>query len=137
MDCNEYGRLEGPESAIVEGYLCEVNPKLGTAEIHVYGSDSVPLRFVPSLEQKMLRLETKFVKVRGQGWINDTDEWIAVNVDDVTCPADKPLTSMSFIATLPRKSLTPTKLSGPENLSTWTSSCEIFTKPAGDGSRDL
>ena len=95
-NCNEYGRLEGPESAIVEGYLCEVNPKLGTAEIHVYGSDSVPLRFVPSLERKMLRLETKFVKVRGQGWINDTDEWIAVNVDDVTCLADKPFDLNEF-----------------------------------------
>ena len=69
---------------------------MGTAEIHVYGSDSVPLRFVPSLEQKMLRLETKFVNVRGQGWINDTDEWIAVNVGDVTCPADKPFDLNEF-----------------------------------------
>ena len=110
MDCNEYGRLEGPESAIVEGYLCEVNPKLGTAEIHVYGSDSVPLRFVPPLEQKMLRLETKFVKVRGQGWINDTDEWIAVNVDDVTCPADKPFDLNEFYSNPAPKIFDPDKV---------------------------
>lgn len=96
MDSNECGQTMRPEPAIVEGYLCEVNPKLGTAEIHAYGKGSVPLRFVPSLERKMLRLETEFVKVRGQGWINDTDEWIAVNVDDVTCPADKPFDLNEF-----------------------------------------
>lgn len=85
----KYGHLGESEPALIEGYLLDVNPRLGTAKIHAYVNSRIPLRFDPSLEQEMLRLEKKFVKVRGRGWINDEDEWIAISVENITCPMDK------------------------------------------------
>ena len=109
-DYTESERLEKPELAIVEGYLRDVNPKLGTAEIRAYLNSSVPLRFDSSLNQKMLWLETKFVRVKGQGWINETDEWIAVKVEDITCPVDKPFDPDDFYNSPAPKIFDPDKI---------------------------
>lgn len=109
-DYVECRRLEEPEQAILEGYLRDVDPNLGTAEIRAYLNSSVPLRFGTSLNQKMLRLETKFVRVKGQGWINETDEWIAVKVEDITCPVDKPFDPDDFYSNSTPKIFDPDKI---------------------------
>ena len=109
-DYIECERLEEPEQAIVEGYLRDVNPKLGTAEIRAYLNSSVPLRYDSSLNQKMLRLETKFVSVRSQGWINETDEWIAIKVEDITCLVDKPFDPDDFYNSSAPKIFDPDKI---------------------------
>ena len=82
----EYQHLGEPEPALIQGQLKDVNPDLGTAELHAYVKSRVPLCFDASMKDKMLRLETKFVKVRGHGWISDEDEWIVINVEEITIP---------------------------------------------------
>ena len=109
-DYIEGGHLEEPEIALVEGYLRDVDPKLGTAEIRAHLNSIVSLRFDSSLNHKMLRLETKYVKVKGQGWINESDEWIAVKVEEITCPVDKPFDPDDFYNSSAPKIFDPDKI---------------------------
>ena len=83
----QYEHLGQPEPALVQGRLCDVDPKQGTAGIDAYFDDLIPLRFDASLEPEMLRLETKFVKVWGHGWIDDAaDKWVVIQVEKVARP---------------------------------------------------
>jgi hypothetical protein len=83
----EYEHLGPPEPALIQGRLCEVDPKLRTAKIDAYFDGRVPLRFAASLEREMLRLEAKFVKVWGRGWIDDAaDKWVVIEVEKIVRP---------------------------------------------------
>ena len=83
----EYEHLGPSEPALVQGRLCKVDPKMGTAEIDSYFDDPVPLRFDASLKRDMLYLESKFVKVWGHGWIDDeAAEWIVIQVEKIARP---------------------------------------------------
>jgi hypothetical protein len=86
---NKYGHRDGPEPALIYGRLHDVNPEMGTAILHAYLNSRVPLSFEAPLKNEMLRLETKFVKVRGHGWINDEDEWVVINVKEITIPRER------------------------------------------------
>jgi hypothetical protein len=84
---DKYEHLGPSEPALIQGRLCDVDPKLGTAKIDAYFDERVPLRFDSSLELDMLRLETKFVKVWGHGWIDDdADRWIVIEVEKIARP---------------------------------------------------
>ena len=83
----ENEHLGSPEPALIQGRLCDVDPKLGMAKIDAYFDERVPLRFDTSLEREMLRLEAKFVKVWGRGWIDDAaDKWIVIEVEKIARP---------------------------------------------------
>ena len=45
----------------------------------------------------MLRLEAKHVKVRGKGWINESDRWIVIIVEEVIRPVAKPFDIDEFL----------------------------------------
>ena len=84
---DKYEHLGPPEPALIQGRLCDVDSKLGTAKIDADFDELVPLRFKTSLERDMLSLETKFVKVWGHGWIDeDADRWIVVEVEKIALP---------------------------------------------------
>ena len=83
---NKYGHRDGPEPALIYGRLHDVNPEMGTAILHAYLNSRVPLSFEAPLKNEMLRLETKFVKVRGHGWFDDDGQWIAVVVEEIAPP---------------------------------------------------
>ncbi len=83
---NEYEHLGEPEPSLIHGLLHDVNPELRTAKLDAYFNRRVPLRFDVSLKNEMVRLETTFVKIRGSGWISDADEWIVIDVEEITIP---------------------------------------------------
>ncbi len=83
---SEFQHLGEPETALIHGRLVDVDLKKGTAILDAYLDSRVPLRFDACQEQEMLRLEKKFVEVRGHGWISDEDEWIAIVVEEIAPP---------------------------------------------------
>ena len=94
---NEFEHLGEPEPALALGRLIDVNTKLGTATLDNFMGRQTPLRFEPSLAQEMLRLEDKHVKVRGKGWINESDRWIVIIVEEVIRPVAKPFDIDEFL----------------------------------------
>ena len=80
---NEFQSLGKPEGALIHGRLVDVDAKKGTALLSAYLDSLIPLRFDASLESEMLRLERKFVKIKGHGWFDDDDRWIAVVVEEI------------------------------------------------------
>ncbi len=94
---SEFQRLGEPEPALIHGRLVDVDPKKGTAVLSAYIDSRVPLRFDASLEKEMLKLEQKFVKVTGHGWFNEEDQWIAVVIEDIDRPANKPFDLDEFL----------------------------------------
>ena len=107
---NEYDNLGEPEQALVHGWLKEVNLKLRTAMLYAYGDRLMPLRFKASLEQEMLRLQTKFVTVSGRGWISDKDQWIVIDVEEITRPEAKPFDLDEFLNNPNPKVFDPDKI---------------------------
>jgi hypothetical protein len=83
---------ERPDSevALLSGWLKEVNWDRGTAQLHDYSGAYVRLRFTAEMGDEMLRLATQHVQVRGQGRINENDEWTTVEVQGL-----RPTTSWS------------------------------------------
>ncbi|MDE0198095.1 MAG: hypothetical protein OXK78_07865, partial [Caldilineaceae bacterium] len=75
--------LGEPESALIRGWLENVDPKNGTARLNTLMDHSVPLRFDAALRKDMLRLETKHVRVDGRGWISDEDKWVVIDIDKI------------------------------------------------------
>jgi hypothetical protein len=73
-----------PESALLHGWLQEVNWDKGTAQVHDASGGYTRLLFDSALSHRMQRLATQFVEVRGRGQFNDGDEWISVQVDRIT-----------------------------------------------------
>lgn len=71
----------GPEPALMYGRLVEVDPEEGTAVLSVYRDCGVPLRLSAASVGDALKLKQKFVKVTGQGWLDENDQWIAVVVE--------------------------------------------------------
>ena len=78
-----YDHLGEPESALIRGWLEDVDPKNGTARLNTLMDHSVPLRFDSALRKNMLRLETKHVRVDGRGWISDEDEWVVIDIEEI------------------------------------------------------
>lgn len=74
-----------PESAVLYGWLKEVNWARRTAQLHRYGDEGyVSLRFAEPLDREMVRLATRYVEVRGVGKFNDAGDWTTVHVDAVS-----------------------------------------------------
>ena len=72
------------EEALLLGWLKEVNWDKGTAQLHDFHGDYVPLRFAPSLGDEMLRLATKYIEVRGSGSFSQQGKWKAVDVQQLS-----------------------------------------------------
>ena len=77
----------GPEPALMHGRLVEVDPEGGTAVLSVYRDCRVPLRLSAAKAGDALKLKQKFVKVTGQGWLDEeNDQWIVVVVEEIGPP---------------------------------------------------
>ena len=75
-----------PEPALMYGRLADVDPEAGTAVLTLYRDCPVPLRFSAARVEDALKLKNKFVKVTGQGWLDENDQWIAVEVEEIGLP---------------------------------------------------
>lgn len=72
------------ESALLYGWLREVNWARQTAQLHRYGDNGyISLRFNESLHNDMLGLATRHVEVRGVGKFNDAGDWTSVLVEGI------------------------------------------------------
>ena len=69
---------------LLHGWLYEVNWDRGTAQLHDYSGEYVPLRFAEEFHEDMLRLATRHVEVRGRGRFNDNDKWTMVEVQGLS-----------------------------------------------------
>ena len=78
----------GSEPALMYGRLVEVDPEEGTAVLSAYRDCRVPLRLSAAKVEDALKLKQKFVKVTGQGWLDEeNDQWIVVVVEEIGPPA--------------------------------------------------
>ena len=75
---------ESDEKALLRGWLREVNWHSKSAQLHRFRDRYVRLRFDDSLADDMLRLETRYVEVRGRGRIDEHDRWGTVQVDEIS-----------------------------------------------------
>ena len=74
-----------PESAVLHGWLKEVNWAKRTAQLHRYGvKGHIHLRFAESLDREMIRMATRYVEISGVGRFNANDDWTTVRVDAIT-----------------------------------------------------
>ena len=83
---NEFQHPGVPEPALIHGRLVDVDTREGTAILTAYIDSRISLRFDASQEGEMLKLERQFVKVKGHGWFDDADRWIAVVVEEIGPP---------------------------------------------------
>jgi len=76
-----------------------VNWAKGTAQLHDYAGDYVPLKFDWSLNEQMLASATQYVEVRGNGAFNHDGEWTSVNVQHLgaTRPWSAPFDLGAFL----------------------------------------
>ena len=73
-----------PETALLYGWLKEVNWAKRTAQLYRYADNGyIRLRFSESLDGEMVRLATRRVKVEGVGNFNDAGDWSSVRVDGI------------------------------------------------------
>ena len=78
----------------LHGRLKNVSLRYGTAELHRYSEEPVPLRFDRKLDYKMIRLRNKYIKIKGRGVLNEEeDRWESVHVKDAN---DEPYGKKSF-----------------------------------------
>lgn len=76
-----------PEPVLMYGRLVEVDPKGGTAVLSGYRDCRVPLRLSAAGVGDALKLKQKFVKVTGQGWLDEeNDQWFVVVVEEIGPP---------------------------------------------------
>ena len=73
-----------PETALLHGWLKEVNWDRGTAQLHDGMGGYTRLVFDSALSRDMQRLATQFVKIRGSGRFNSDDDWTNVQVDSIS-----------------------------------------------------
>ena len=59
---------------LLRGRLMKVNREKRTAELHGWGDSQVPLQFEDNLSETMQRLATCFVRVKGAGNAEATDQ---------------------------------------------------------------
>ena len=107
---SEFRCLGEPESALIHGRLLDVDPEKGTAILDAYINWRVPLRFDASLEDKVFKLDGKFVAVEGHGWINDADEWIAIVIEHINLSANRPFDLSEFLNNPAPKIFDPDKV---------------------------
>ena len=74
----------GHGRALLHGWLKEVNWDKGTAQLHDVMGGFTRLVFDSALSQKMQRLATQFVEVRGSGRFNADDDWASVQVEGIS-----------------------------------------------------
>ena len=72
-----------PETALLRGWLKEVNWDRLTAQLHDSAGSYVRLRFDADLYDEMRRLATEFVEVSGEGRFSPHDEWTSVHVERI------------------------------------------------------
>lgn len=77
---------DGPVPVLMYGRLVDLDPEEGTAVLSVYRDCRVPLRLSAARAGEALNLKRKFVKVTGQGWLDENDQWIAVVVEEIGPP---------------------------------------------------
>ena len=82
----EIPQLGGPEPVLMHGRLVDVDSEACTAVLSIYRDCRVPLRLSAARVGEALNLKQKFVKVTGQGWLDENDQWIAVVVDEIGPP---------------------------------------------------
>ncbi len=70
--------------AHVQGRLMEVDWSRRTARLHGHAGEIVQLRFGAALDDKMLRLATRHVEVRGHGQLDQDDNWATVQVQQIS-----------------------------------------------------
>lgn len=81
-------KVEGEQLAtIAHGWLRNVDPEEGTAQLERIGTEPVPLRFSPALIPEVGPMESRFVTVSGQGWISEEDEFALIDVEEFVDPA--------------------------------------------------
>jgi hypothetical protein len=73
-----------PETALLHGWLKEVNWDKGTAQLHDVLGGYTRLVFDSALSLDMQRLATQFVEVRGSGRFNADDDWASVQVEGIS-----------------------------------------------------
>ena len=71
------------ETAVLHGWLTMVNWAKGTAQLHDSAGGNVALRFDSALDDQMVKLATKYVKVTGTGRLNKRGGWTTVAVDSI------------------------------------------------------
>ena len=65
--------------ALLHGWLTAVDENGCAAQLRDYADNSIPLRFPESLRDDVLRLATRYVEIRGTGWLNGNDRWTSVD----------------------------------------------------------
>ena len=85
--------------ALLYGRLLEVNWNAGTAQLHSYDAPIVALRFESSLNESMRLLATRFVKVTGNAYSADGEQWNTVAVHEIS---DEPSEIDDFYARPPK-----------------------------------
>ena len=75
-----------PEPALMYGRLVDLDLEKGTAVLSVHRDCRVLLRLSDARIGDALKLKHKFVKVTGQGWLDENDQWIAVVVEEIGPP---------------------------------------------------
>ena len=75
-----------PEPALMYGRLADLDAEEGTAVLSAYWDCRVPLRLSAAMVGQALKLKHEFVKVTGQGWLDENDQWIAVEVEEIGLP---------------------------------------------------
>ena len=73
-----------PETALLHGWLKEVNWDKGTAQLHDVLGGYTRLVFDSALSLDMQRLATQFVEVRGSGRLDADDDWTSVHVEGIS-----------------------------------------------------
>ncbi len=80
-------KVEGePLATTAHGWLRNVDPTEGTAQLERIGTKPVPLRFSPALIPEIGSMEFRFVTVSGQGWISEDDEFALIEVEKFVDP---------------------------------------------------
>lgn len=69
--------------SLLHGWLSEVNWHEGTARLYDVDGGYLRLHFPGELAERMLRLATQFVEVRGRGRCNAAGAWTKIRVDSV------------------------------------------------------
>ena len=69
--------------ALLHGWLTAVDENGCAAQLRDYTDNSIPLRFPESLRDDVLRLATRYVEIRGTGWLNGNDRWTSVDVAEI------------------------------------------------------
>lgn len=70
-------------TAVLHGWLTMVNWDKKTAQLHDSADGNVRLRFDSALDDEMVRLATKYVKVTGTGRFDKRGGWRTVEVDSI------------------------------------------------------